>query len=452
MSATQRLPSIREMLGPQKESINLFPRSLPSQPANMEFSKNWNQPPDVLPRYTQHSHLLPEMDSLLSAGSKRHFIESAPTLQKRSFPQDDLRVAPQYFDREPSYYSVTNQPQPYATQSFDCTDSLSSRLLSSISAPPPKAPINSGPPRHSDGSSYRPSLPSTESPAHFSREGDSMETVQEKLRLRKQHLMGQLAHIEPCTMTSGTLIPTNYLGPNSMNRRIPPAPVVEQQQFWDYVQQQEFQDSPQNFQQHQFQSQVHKQINPHPQPQPHHQQLQSYQQQYHHNPQQLLQQIPQQISQQQLQPALLTPVTKPQSPAQPRRRRTPNLQEGSKHSQCVGVSQKKNEQCRNAALMDYIGPRPLHCAEHIHLDETSLYQKCATVVELDYRHKYCKEVVLKEFGVCFKHLPSHLETTPEFCVLSGRPAFKKSLHLLSRARDLRMRHFPHQNVCSKNPF
>jgi hypothetical protein len=44
--------------------------------------------------------------------------------------------------------------------------------------------------------------------------------------------------------------------------------------------------------------------------------------------------------------------------------------------QCMGVNRKKRIRCRNPALMEYIGPRPLYCAEHISLDTNCLYHKC----------------------------------------------------------------------------
>lgn len=72
--------------------------------------------------------------------------------------------------------------------------------------------------------------------------------------------------------------------------------------------------------------------------------------------------------------------------------------------QCAGTNRKKNTQCRNASLMEYIGPRPLYCAEHIELDPNSLYQKCSAGYQKEVGDgKPCKEVVLKEFGLCYKH-------------------------------------------------
>jgi hypothetical protein len=54
--------------------------------------------------------------------------------------------------------------------------------------------------------------------------------------------------------------------------------------------------------------------------------------------------------------------------------------------------------------MEYIGPRPQYCAEHIELDPKSLYCKCRSPYQKDPGdNKGCKEVVLKEFGYCYKH-------------------------------------------------
>jgi len=46
--------------------------------------------------------------------------------------------------------------------------------------------------------------------------------------------------------------------------------------------------------------------------------------------------------------------------------------------QCIGKNRKTGNQCRNAALMEYFGPKPKFCAEHIHLDEDCLYTKCCS--------------------------------------------------------------------------
>jgi hypothetical protein len=54
--------------------------------------------------------------------------------------------------------------------------------------------------------------------------------------------------------------------------------------------------------------------------------------------------------------------------------------------------------------MEYIGPRPVYCAEHIELDPGSLYEKCKSPYQKEVDDKKgCKEVVLKEFGLCYKH-------------------------------------------------
>jgi len=72
--------------------------------------------------------------------------------------------------------------------------------------------------------------------------------------------------------------------------------------------------------------------------------------------------------------------------------------------QCQGTNRKKNKRCRNAALMEFIGPRPIYCAEHIHLDPDCLYTKCkSTYQKLPGDKKGCREVVLKEFNLCHKH-------------------------------------------------
>jgi len=68
--------------------------------------------------------------------------------------------------------------------------------------------------------------------------------------------------------------------------------------------------------------------------------------------------------------------------------------------------------------MEYIGPRPIYCAEHIELDPKSLYEKCKSSYQKEPGdNKGCKEVVLKEFGVCYKHYPDlihEMNETHEF--------------------------------------
>lgn len=78
--------------------------------------------------------------------------------------------------------------------------------------------------------------------------------------------------------------------------------------------------------------------------------------------------------------------------------------------QCKGVNRKKNTRCRNAALMEYIGPRPMYCAEHITLDPESFYSKCAsTFHKVNGDGKGCREVVLKELQYCHKHYNQTLD-------------------------------------------
>lgn len=86
------------------------------------------------------------------------------------------------------------------------------------------------------------------------------------------------------------------------------------------------------------------------------------------------------------------------------RQTRPKVVESKGAVQCKGKNRKKGSQCRNAALMEYIGPRPIYCAEHIELDPKSLYMKCKSSYQKEPGDKKgCKEVVLKEFGVCYKH-------------------------------------------------
>jgi hypothetical protein len=85
----------------------------------------------------------------------------------------------------------------------------------------------------------------------------------------------------------------------------------------------------------------------------------------------------------------------------------PKVIESKGSTQCLGFNRKKKQQCRNAALMEYVGPRPLYCAEHIELDPKAMYHKCGFPTA-DAR-KLCKEIVYKEFGRCYKHFTEWLQ-------------------------------------------
>jgi hypothetical protein len=92
------------------------------------------------------------------------------------------------------------------------------------------------------------------------------------------------------------------------------------------------------------------------------------------------------------------------------RQTRPKVVEAKGAIQCKGRNRKKGTQCRNAALMEYIGPRPIYCAEHIELDPKSLYEKCKSSYQKEPGdNKGCKEVVLKEFGICYKHYPDLIQ-------------------------------------------
>jgi len=99
--------------------------------------------------------------------------------------------------------------------------------------------------------------------------------------------------------------------------------------------------------------------------------------------------------------------------------------------QCKGMNRKKNQRCRNAALMEYIGPRPKYCAEHIHLDPDCLHMKCASPYQkIPGDKKGCREVVLKEFGLCHKH---YRDSTDK---MIGSDGFKLAIEKLERVNEL----------------
>jgi hypothetical protein len=114
------------------------------------------------------------------------------------------------------------------------------------------------------------------------------------------------------------------------------------------------------------------------------------------------------------------------------RQTRPKVVEAKGGKQCGGRNRKKGIQCRNAALMEYIGPRPIYCAEHIDLDPNSLYTKCKSPYQKEPGdNKGCKEVVLKEFGICYKHYPDFVNNE----LLRTRDIDRARIHL-TRTTDL----------------
>lgn len=117
-------------------------------------------------------------------------------------------------------------------------------------------------------------------------------------------------------------------------------------------------------------------------------------------------------------------------PPQRERRVRPKVVPEKGGVQCQGFNRKKNIRCRNAALMEFMGPRPMYCAEHIHLDPMCLYTKCRSTYHTSPDDgKGCREVVLKEFGFCHKHFDQFL--TP----LSGVEGVAVATECLQRVDD-----------------
>jgi hypothetical protein len=125
--------------------------------------------------------------------------------------------------------------------------------------------------------------------------------------------------------------------------------------------------------------------------------------------------------------------TSPNSPGSIKRARKvrPKVQATKGSMQCQGINRKKNCQCKNAALMEYFGPRPLYCAEHIDQDPTCYYTKChSTYQKTPGDNKGCREVVLKEFDYCHKHFHMYTST------IQGPEAFDFCMERLRRVDDL----------------
>eukprot|EP00301_Raphidiophrys_heterophryoidea_P001856 c10878_g1_i1.p1 GENE.c10878_g1_i1~~c10878_g1_i1.p1 ORF type:complete len:367 (+),score=71.15 c10878_g1_i1:871-1971(+) len=140
-------------------------------------------------------------------------------------------------------------------------------------------------------------------------------------------------------------------------------------------------------------------------------------------------------------PIASLPVEPPQSRDEaPRKRlRTFHIPDNHVNSiQCVAWNRKTRTRCGNPALMNYVGSQPQHCSEHIHLDPESIYQKCSVVtIDRDTkRHKYCKEVVLKEVQACFKHMPQHIASAQGLRIENGDEALKTTRALIAKLRGL----------------
>jgi len=116
------------------------------------------------------------------------------------------------------------------------------------------------------------------------------------------------------------------------------------------------------------------------------------------------------------------------------RRVRPKVVEAKGAIQCAGTNLKKGTQCKNAALMEFIGPRPIYCAEHIELDPNTIYCKCTSPYgKIPGDGKGCKEIVLKEFGVCYKHFELFLASLPEENPMEvARNSLDRVQELLSR--------------------
>jgi hypothetical protein len=109
-------------------------------------------------------------------------------------------------------------------------------------------------------------------------------------------------------------------------------------------------------------------------------------------------------------PDVVTGKKRKSSPQTYKRRVRPKVVPEKGQIQCKGRNRKKNQRCRNAALMEYIGPRPKYCAEHIHMDKECFYTKCKSLYQkVMGDNKGCREVVLKEFGLCHKHYGDEVE-------------------------------------------
>eukprot|EP00792_Barthelona_sp_PAP020_P005085 TRINITY_DN2489_c0_g1_i2.p1 TRINITY_DN2489_c0_g1~~TRINITY_DN2489_c0_g1_i2.p1 ORF type:complete len:337 (-),score=80.65 TRINITY_DN2489_c0_g1_i2:42-1016(-) len=114
----------------------------------------------------------------------------------------------------------------------------------------------------------------------------------------------------------------------------------------------------------------------------------------------------------------------------PRNKKTPK--ERPDYEPCCAKNKKTGKPCRNPALMEYIGEKPQYCAEHIETDANSIYCKCKSNFGKEIGDgKRCKEVVLKEFMFCSKHLKYH------YCDLQTDPsALPEVRSKLARCKEL----------------
>merc|ERR1712137_1360280 len=111
----------------------------------------------------------------------------------------------------------------------------------------------------------------------------------------------------------------------------------------------------------------------------------------------------------------------------------PKVVAGNGAVQCMGTNLKKGTQCKNAALMEFFGPRPIYCAEHIELDSESIYCKCICPYNKEVGDgKGCKEVVLKEFSYCYKHFEHRIESYSANAVEQAEADFTRVTELLEK--------------------
>merc|ERR1712137_859943 len=124
-------------------------------------------------------------------------------------------------------------------------------------------------------------------------------------------------------------------------------------------------------------------------------------------------------------------LTNKKEPIRPVR---PKVIEAKGAIQCAGTNLKKGTQCKNAALMEFFGPRPIYCAEHIELDTDSIYCKCASPYgKVPGDGKGCKEIVLKEFQRCYKHFGDRLSSLPADTALpSAQKDVKRVTEILAQ--------------------
>eukprot|EP01099_Mayorella_cantabrigiensis_P004412 TRINITY_DN330_c0_g5_i1.p1 TRINITY_DN330_c0_g5~~TRINITY_DN330_c0_g5_i1.p1 ORF type:complete len:315 (-),score=62.00 TRINITY_DN330_c0_g5_i1:64-885(-) len=106
--------------------------------------------------------------------------------------------------------------------------------------------------------------------------------------------------------------------------------------------------------------------------------------------------------------------------------------------QCQAWNKRTSQRCQNIVLMEFLGPIPDFCAQHIEQDPLSLFSHCKFGSPHNDRRRRCREIVLRDFGWCTKHFDRFLEN---YNAHSHLPLLQDKLNIVqSHLRELEESH------------